>query len=122
MPRTHRAVESFSPYLLEVYKQAALAPVRIRFATKEKATTYRADLNALRVSLGKEKHPLHALAVRCKNLLREEKNEDDRALSLDGPNLGPEITWLVITEPSGASYEEELEAAGIDPFGKEKEG
>ena len=114
MPRAPRPVESFSPYLLEVYKQAALAPVRIRFATREKATKYRQDLNALRTSLGKENHPLHTVAVRCTNMLRA------------GPPAGemegaPTAHWLVITAPAGADYEEELEAAGINPFGGKEE-
>ncbi len=94
-------VTTYAPALLEFYHKAAQSPVTITLTTKRAAFQLRARLNALRVAMRLESHPLTTIADSVTNSIREK-------LNVSGAN-----TWLVIGSPCDQQYLGALRTAGI---------
>ena len=91
------AVSNFSPKFLLLLLKGAESPVEITLPSKAKALQLRRLLYGLRSEMRKENHPLVETVEMCEIRLSELQSGQ----------------YLMLVQPSGGDFEQELELAGI---------
>lgn len=99
MARKPPPLSSFMPELLEVWKKAALQPVKLTLADRSAAIRLRYRLYSLRKSMEAANHELFSSAQHAVISIRETPGAH---------------TWDLIVQPSDSDLQQAIRSAGIE--------